>query len=101
MVVSALAVSILDFPVVNANGEESLKSRMVSISVALFAFASVFYFLSLVVRNWLDRGGVESLLDKKSKETDEAFPPPDRPTRTNKRSADEMVAQTLAGGKKV
>lgn len=101
VVVSALAVSILDFPVVNLNGQETLKSRMVSISVALFAFASVFYFLSLVVRNWLDRGGVESMLDKRSKETDEAYPPPDRLVRASRRSAEDLVAQTLAGGKKV
>lgn len=51
---------------------------MVLISAWLFAASSVLYFLTLVVRNWLESGGVEEILDEQSREQDRRNPVPGR-----------------------
>jgi hypothetical protein len=69
---------------------------MVSWSEWLFGLSSVLYFFTLTVKNWFERGGVETIYDEQSREEDRRNPDPERADEGPAVEADALVEQTLA-----
>lgn len=75
-----------------------IPSRMITWSIWLFFFTSILYFLTLVVRNWLERGGVDEIFDQQSQEQDRRNPPPqpEGGVPPEAPDPDRMVRDTIA-----
>jgi uncharacterized membrane protein YidH (DUF202 family) len=78
-----------------APGRLPIPLRMIQLSAWIFAFYALLYFFTLVVRNWLDRGGVERTLDEASQRLDQEIPRSDAAHQSDPVSADQLVADTL------
>lgn len=92
VVVSVLAIAASKIQTVHTG----IPPRMVEWSVWLFAFSCFLYFLTLTVKNWLERGGVESVIDEQSRAEDRRTPDPDRAAEGPAPDADDLIAETLA-----
>jgi hypothetical protein len=71
--------------------------RMVRWSEWLFWFSCLLYLLTLVVKNWIEGGGVEDVFDAQSREQDRRTPPPNAENDQGPpQEPDDLVASTLA-----
>jgi hypothetical protein len=70
--------------------------RMVRLSVWLFGFSCVFFYFTLTVKNWFERGGVEELFDEQSRTEEKIAPDPEKEAEPAAPEPDDLVAQTLA-----
>lgn len=76
--------------------EAGIPFRMVSWSVWLFAFSSIFFYFTLTVKNWFERGGVEGILDEKSREEERVAPADAGSGLRPAVDPDDLVAATIA-----
>lgn len=78
-------------------GEEPIPPRMINWSWWLFGVSTGMYYLTLVVRNWLERGGVDDVYDRQSAADDEEMPESGNASAGRQpRDPDEFVGDVLA-----
>lgn len=70
--------------------------RMVKLSVWLFALSCIFFYFTLTVKNWFERGGIEQLLDEQSREEERVAPDSKKEGEAAAPEPDDLVEQTLA-----
>lgn len=72
-----------------------IPARMVRLSVWLFALSCIFYYFTLTVKNWFERGGVEEVFDEQSREEERNAPNPEE-AEPAPPEPEDLVAQTIA-----
>jgi len=75
--------------------EAGIPVRMVTWSEWLFALTSILFYFTLTVKNWLERGGVENILDDQSREEERIAPVPSKSGEAPAVDPDALVAATL------
>jgi hypothetical protein len=95
--VLTLVISVLAIAASKLQSEVAgIPPRMVHWSEWLFSLSCVLYFFTLTVKNWFERGGVESIYDEQSREEDRRNPDPERQAEEPAVDPDTLVEQTIA-----
>lgn len=93
LIIAVVAIAAARMQYSTAGG---MPVRMVRWSEWLFRFSCLMYLLTLVVKNWIEGGGVEEVFDAQSREQDRANPPPASDATPAAQEPDDLVASTMA-----